>query len=245
MRKDIITLTNEMKFGKSEEAKIEATNALFMECINYVHSVVRQYFMSFKEEYEDLVHEGFLAVAECIPSYDYNKGTLTTYVKPFVFGRICKYIQKNITHTTDHYQQLHKKIKKAILELENQDEEVTDHAISQRAGISIKSIQKAKESIVHFEPMTKLDSLQKFAQTYSPEEAVLKREQTDLLNLALSKLSEMERNVFVTHTMAAGWNKFQETAKVFSLTTKDTRAIYCRAVRKLKKDRDLLTLMFL
>ena len=84
---------------------------------------------------------GMLSILEKEDMYDPEKGTLTTFFKPYILHGICAWINTNITFSTQHYSMMEKKINDYLKATGKDIMEVTTDMVVNGTGIPPKTVE--------------------------------------------------------------------------------------------------------
>lgn len=237
----IEALARLMKDGDAFERQ-EAYEKLFSEVTFFVNSLVSKYFPTYQSTwYEDMCQEGYLALCECLPHFDYNKSkSLTTYVKPYIMGRITDYISTQVHNRSTYYAHIIRAIEKAEKELKQESLPVTVESIHALTGLSINIITTALSMRVKTSTCSLDDALQNASTIPTPEEHIIKNERTEALYDALSILSDTERlEIECFYGFKEGGKGAEYAQKVMGLDFRKQNTIHTRAIRKLRANKAL------
>ena len=95
-------MTNEELYRQYLSGDTEAFEQLYLQMQGFIASVAKDAAQSFgcsdKETLDELCAEGALELCEClsIGVYDENRGKLTTYLHPFLRGKMYRYLEANL-----------------------------------------------------------------------------------------------------------------------------------------------------
>lgn len=212
---------------------------LLSEVVLYVKALMDRYFANYCVSwYEDICQEGYLAVCECLPKFDYTKGrSLTTYIKPYVMHRVTKYISTQVHNRTVYYSHIIRVIKQAEKELEADGTPVTPGNICKYTGLSEKIVNTASG----IRTKTTKCSLDEVGEGYgcsipSVEEQILQGEKDEALRSALLDLTDEERTeIECFFGFRAGGKGARYAQEIMGISERQQNTIHTRAVRKLKK----------
>lgn len=70
---------------------------------DFIHFFLKKYFPNFDKSYEDLYMEASLTFLEVIDKYSPDRGTLTTFLTPYLNHSISTYIAHHIFHSSLYY----------------------------------------------------------------------------------------------------------------------------------------------
>lgn len=79
---------------------------IIMDNTNFIHFAMHKYFPNFKKIHEDLYHEGIVATLEVLDDYNPSKGSLTTFLTPYLLHSASTYIACYVFHTTLYYHRI-------------------------------------------------------------------------------------------------------------------------------------------
>ena len=95
-------MTNEELYRQYLSGDTEAFEQLYLQMQGFIASVAKDAAQSFgcsaKETLDELCAEGALELCEClsIGVYDEDRGKLTTYLHPFLRGKMYRYLEANL-----------------------------------------------------------------------------------------------------------------------------------------------------
>ena len=95
-------MTNEELYRQYLSGDTEAFEQLYLQMQGFIASVAKDAAQSFgctdKETLDELCAEGALELCECLSTgaYDENRGKLTTYLHPFLRGKMYRYLEANL-----------------------------------------------------------------------------------------------------------------------------------------------------
>ena len=95
-------MTNEELYQQYLSGDTEAFEQLYLQMQGFIASVAKDAAQSFgcsdKETLDELCAEGALELCEClsIGVYDEDRGKLTTYLHPFLRGKMYRYLEANL-----------------------------------------------------------------------------------------------------------------------------------------------------
>ena len=95
-------MTNEELYRQYLSGNAEAFERLYLQMQGFIASVAKDAAQSFgcsdKETLDELCAEGALELCEClsIGVYDEDRGKLTTYLHPFLRGKMYRYLEANL-----------------------------------------------------------------------------------------------------------------------------------------------------
>ena len=95
-------MTNEELYRQYLGGDTEAFEQLYLQMQGFIASVAKDAAQSFgcsdKETLDELCAEGALELCEClsIGVYDEDRGKLTTYLHPFLRGKMYRYLEANL-----------------------------------------------------------------------------------------------------------------------------------------------------
>ena len=98
-------MTNEELYRQYLSGDTEAFERLYLQMQGFIASVAKDAAQSFgcsdKETLDELCAEGALELCECLSTgeYDEARGKLTTYLHPFLRGKMYRYLEENIGAT--------------------------------------------------------------------------------------------------------------------------------------------------
>ena len=98
-------MTNEELYRQYLSGDTEAFERLYLQMQGFIASVAKDAAQSFgcsdKETLDELCAEGALELCECLSTgeYDEERGKLTTYLHPFLRGKMYRYLEENIGAT--------------------------------------------------------------------------------------------------------------------------------------------------
>lgn len=96
-------MTNEELYRQYLSGDTEAFEQLYLQMQGFIASVAKDAAQSFgcsdKETLDELCAEGALELCEClsIGVYDEDRGKLTTYLHPFLRGKMYRYLEANLS----------------------------------------------------------------------------------------------------------------------------------------------------
>ncbi len=177
--------------------------------------------------------------------YKYNNNyTPTTFIKPYIFEVVTKYINESSQHLKTSEAANLKKINKAEKECEAMGIEYDDDLIKQRTGLSFSVIKKtrrrAEASInASITEASKLDSLE-----LSPEEIAEKNEESEILhNIMQESLTPEEIQFYMTYLNVGGKQRtYKEMMSIYNKPEHEVKSILSNIGIKLKSNKDMLKL---
>ena len=95
-------MTNEELYRQYLSGDTEAFEQLYLQMQGFIASVAKDAAQSFgctdKETLDELCAEGALELCErlSVEKYDEERGKLTTYLYPFLRGKMCRYLEANV-----------------------------------------------------------------------------------------------------------------------------------------------------
>ena len=95
-------MTNEELYQQYLSGDTEAFERLYLQMQGFIASVAKDAAQSFgctdKETLDELCAEGALELCECLSTgeYDEARGKLTTYLHPFLRGKMYRYLEANV-----------------------------------------------------------------------------------------------------------------------------------------------------
>ena len=95
-------MTNEELYRQYLSGNTEAFERLYLQMQGFIASVAKDAAQSFgcsdKETLDELCAEGALELCECLSTgvYDEDRGKLTTYLHPFLRGKMYRYLEANL-----------------------------------------------------------------------------------------------------------------------------------------------------
>ena len=95
-------MTNEELYQQYLRGDAEAFEELYLQMQGFIASVAKDAAQSFgctdKETLDELCAEGALELCECLSTgaYDEDRGKLTTYLHPFLRGKMYRYLEANV-----------------------------------------------------------------------------------------------------------------------------------------------------
>ena len=95
-------MTNEELYRQYLSGDTEAFEQLYLQMQGFIASVAKDAAQSFgcsdKETLDELCAEGALELCECLSTgvYDEDRGKLTTYLHPFLRGKMYRYLEANL-----------------------------------------------------------------------------------------------------------------------------------------------------
>ena len=95
-------MTNEELYRQYLSGDAEAFEQLYLQMQGFIASVAKDAAQSFgcsdKETLDELCAEGALELCECLSTgvYDEDRGKLTTYLHPFLRGKMYRYLEANL-----------------------------------------------------------------------------------------------------------------------------------------------------
>ena len=95
-------MTNEELYRQYLSGDTEAFEQLYLQMQGFIASVAKDAAQSFgcsdKETLDELCAEGALELCErlSVGAYDENRGKLTTYLHPFLRGKMYRYLEANL-----------------------------------------------------------------------------------------------------------------------------------------------------
>ena len=98
-------MTNEELYRQYLSGDTEAFERLYLQMQGFIASVAKDAAQSFgcsdKETLDELCAEGALELCKCLSTgeYDEERGKLTTYLHPFLRGKMYRYLEENIGAT--------------------------------------------------------------------------------------------------------------------------------------------------
>ncbi|MCD8084376.1 MAG: sigma-70 family RNA polymerase sigma factor [Clostridiales bacterium] len=241
----IVTLYN----GDDALARNEAGEKAYYALKPFIISIAKKLYGSYMSKYsEDLLSEGALGLCESLKTYDPSRAKPTTWCYRSIVHYMREFIDREVHHTTPHYQGNIKKIRDFITEREAMGESWTFDDLVVHTGISLTTIlncitiDKRNQNTVSIEQevgdgsATILDFMPSNMPT--PEEFVIKKEGTkQLCEDMRACLNERERTVLMMHY---GFDddiqkSAAEISRLTGIRKQDIRPILNLAEYKLRK----------
>lgn len=231
--------------AKTEEEKKEAMGTIAEANQNLIWQVINHHFGSFSGHKEDMYQEGMLGLIKAIPKYDAKKGAHTTFFYPYIVHEISRYISQFIQGTTTHYADKITVIKRAAHILESKGVEINEINLHAETGIPMETISacmqidRLRSSAISMDSEEFSDANENVAERtmLTPEEEVLIKERTDILEECIQTLSREEQLCIRYKYGILGCPAFShgEISKVTEIPLNKVRGYIYAAERHLKK----------
>ena len=196
-------MTNEELYRRYLSGDTEAFEQLYLQMQGFIASVAKDAAQSFgcadKETLDELCAEGALELCERLSTgeYDENRGKLTTYLHPFLRGKMYRYLEANVGATAlpkDEMQRV-----KQVQRL-HKEEMLSPDEVAQSLGVSE---EKAEQLIgYNTKPLSNDDLdddplawLLLDQHTLTPEQAVYRQVCTEELEQLFRTLSAKDRAI--------------------------------------------------
>lgn len=232
----------EEKFDKNENLELEilvkehqegnkdATSKLVEKMSNYVYHLFHKHYGSYLSVEEDLVQEGFVGVMKGLKKYDPKKGTLTTFLKPYILHEMQLYFATEILKTTSYYASMTKKVWNCLsrmgqagLEYRSPEdfcriyEDMFGEELSPTTFIAVMQVMTRNESINIQDPANEyMLECQKSFQIDAVEQTVIRNLEKEDINKGIDKslklLSDDQKTVVVLHYGLSGKDQMKKAA---------------------------------
>lgn len=202
----------EMYNGDDPVARDAAGTKAYYAMTPFIASIARRMYSSYFPRYgEDLMSEGAVGLCESLKIYDPKKGKLTTWCYRSVLHHMRAFIDREVHHTTPHYQDHIRKIRDYITKRELMGEKWTFDDIVINTGISLTTVlncmtieERNSHSVSLDEDYESSDSHSSSlkecipSNSVSPEDYVVKRESLEQLYTDMKNcLTEVERMLII------------------------------------------------
>ena len=220
---------------------------------------VNKYYSEYMEEYgEDLIAEGFVAVAE--HAYDYDpdmQASYSTYMTVYFNSRMYKFVMENDNHTTIHYGEKVKKVKRAIAYFDSNNINYSIEDLAAKTHMKIDAVKQALDLIDLNNPLyfdgndgLILDTTPSVLPT--PEEIAIKEERQKIVYEALNNLTESQRlavmarfipeNIFDDYSDGKREPSYEKIGKVLGSTSSKARRLCTRGINELRHNKQIQNL---
>ncbi len=185
------------------DLKAWAIQEMIRKVRGFVGHMIDKHFPTYKKDYyDDLYSEGTIAVIEEMGHFDPEKGTLTTYFTPYILHRMNAFINNEVNRSTPYYVNIMRQIKKTQEYYNEIQVTPTVADIALHTGLSVKKVEDGLRRIealneCHYQSTAELDAEITNNVFESPEEEIIKKEQNELLQEALSKLEELDQKIIM------------------------------------------------
>lgn len=204
----------------------------------YIYSIMHQYYPSYVDKYfEELYQCGVIGILNALKKYDEEKGKFTTYSRVFIIHEMEAQINFNHNDTSVHYNNIQKKIKNAIKDIEEQNCEVSIAAISMMTELKPEVVKREMEymertKFVYIDSESEIEQIHDYRE--SPEELSIINENSKALQEALESLPQEMKEIV--------WKKFvlemnnEEIAAQYNTTVGKIKTIFQRGIKQIKEE---------
>lgn len=245
--KEWVELVEKYNHGTPDE-KNEACELIYCAMIPFIKYLAKTLYSSYMPRYtEDLESAGKIGLFNILADYDPTKAKPTTWFSRSIIHEMRDFIDQEVHHTTPHYQNHLREIKKYINECKTKGVSYTIDDIMIATGYPKQTIinctllyernqnQVSMEQFVGESKLAIMDTL--VSPSPNPEDVVLENEQKEMIQRIMNTyLTETERNVTKRRhgfddnlTMSSS-----DIAEELGLKKQDVRPIINMAERKLR-----------
>lgn len=225
-----------------ETRNLELRNKILTEYMDIVVFNARRMSSVYKnkEDIEDIINQGVLALIECIERYDWTRGVqFDSYASIRVRGSIIDYMRKQ--------DWVPREIRKKAREIGNACEELrlqknaepTDEEIAERVGLGVTEynevlVQSHSFNMLSYEELLQ-DNNESFEETgiEQPEQLLVKDEFRSVIAASIDTLGEKERLIVTLYYFEE--LKFKEIAAVLGITASRVSQLHSKALLKMQK----------
>jgi len=222
---------------------------------DFVHFLIKKHFSKYVYDYyEDFVQQGYVGILEGLKKYDPSKGAPSTFFNFYIMHEITRFIDQNIKKSSPYYAANIGIIDKAIKKYEETNTPYTEMDIANATGLNLDTISTClkimeRTNTMHIESEDFIDA--KISEKpLTPEEAYLKKEESDIFYKAIHSLGETEARILLTKFGLDGKMPFGETiadkdvAQEIGVSLDKVKRVRHMAVRKLKNKPELKALFY-
>jgi len=201
-------MTNEELYRQYLSGDTEAFERLYLQMQGFIASVAKDAAQSFgcsdKETLDELCAEGALELCECLSTgvYDEDRGKLTTYLHPFLRGKMYRYLEANLGAAALPKDEM-QRVKQA--QRLHKEENLSPDEVAQMLGVSAEKAAQLTGCKTTPLPLSEiacedtdddpLSWLLLDQHTLTPEQAVYRQVCTEELEQLFHKLSAKERAI--------------------------------------------------
>ena len=176
------------KYG-NEILKKEMLEKLYFFGRSYVYSVMWETYPTLMKNpfhREDIVHEIWCVVFDEIENFDCDKGSLTTFMLPWIRHVVTEYCSHNFHKTTPYYSDGIRKVSAALNLCHEKGITANVETIQKLTNLRIPTIKKcidqlAKKDTVSYEVLSE-SGFEQSSSLYSPESIFFRNEETKSFN---------------------------------------------------------------
>jgi len=195
-----------------------------------------------KEDLQEIVNQGVLALIDCIDKFDPKRSVqFDTYASIRVRGSIIDYIRKQDWVPRDVRKKFND-ISNTFARMQSElNREPEDAEVAERLNMSVEELNRVTAQADGFSMLSFEELLQenpasiKNAETgiLSPEQKLMQKERKEIITEAIGKLNEKEKLVISLYYFEG--LKLKEVAALMDLTASRISQIHSKALMKLKK----------
>lgn len=239
------------KYG-NEVLKKEMLEKLYFFGRSYVYSVMWETYPTLMKNpfhREDIVHEIWCVVFDEIENFDCDKGSLTTFMLPWIRHVVTEYCSHNFHKTTPYYSDGIRKVSAALNLCHEKGITANVETIQKLTNLRIPTIKKcidhlAKKDTVSYEVLSE-SGFEQSSSLYSPESIFFRNEETKSFNDILEEsLTEEELEVMILLLQPDNSSRlkasYREIAKKLNSNVPHIKDCISSATMKLKNNKDLL-----
>lgn len=239
------------KYG-NEILKKEMLEKLYFFGRSYVYSVMWETYPTLMKNpfhREDIVHEIWCVVFDEIENFDCDKGSLTTFMLPWIRHVVTEYCSHNFHKTTPYYSDGIRKVSAALNLCHEKGITANVETIQKLTNLRIPTIKKcidqlAKKDTVSYEVLSE-SGFEQSSSLYSPESIFFRNEETKSFNDILEEsLTEEELEVMILLLQPDNSSRlkasYREIAKKLNSNVPHIKDCISSATMKLKNNKDLL-----
>ena len=219
---------------------------------SYVYSVMWETYPTLMKNpfhREDIVHEIWCVVFDEIENFDCDKGSLTTFMLPWIRHVVTEYCSHNFHKTTPYYSDGIRKVSAALNLCHEKGITANVETIQKLTNLRIPTIKKcidqlAKKDTVSYEVLSE-SGFEQSSSLYSPESIFFRNEETKSFNDILEEsLTEEELEVMILLLQPDNSSRlkasYREIAKKLNSNVPHIKDCISSATMKLKNNKDLL-----
>ena len=239
------------KYG-NEILKKEMLEKLYFFGRSYVYSVMWETYPTLMKNpfhREDIVHEIWCVVFDEIENFDCDKGSLTTFMLPWIRHVVTEYCSHNFHKTTPYYSDGIRTVSAALNLCHEKGITANVETIQKLTNLRIPTIKKcidqlAKKDTVSYEVLSE-SGFEQSSSLYSPESIFFRNEETKSFNDILEEsLTEEELEVMILLLQPDNSSRlkasYREIAKKLNSNVPHIKDCISSATMKLKNNKDLL-----
>lgn len=174
--KDELSLIMENYHRGDESLRKKAQEEMLGVLDSYLIYIISTQYAAYMKDYmEELMAHGYMGILLGMKTYDPSKGKPTTWFTRYIKHEIQVYINTQITHTTQYYHAITKKILSCINRKKKYNISYTVEDISGETGISPRTIEKCLRNKQNVLPAYVMEQVQNKLPEYEDPELYIER----------------------------------------------------------------------